>query len=59
MLTKFLVESLKAKINDSDNIYITNAITCARKGNNYRGDNINLGISTSNCSSFKKTNRYC
>ena len=33
-----------------DDIFITNAIMCARQGNNYRGDNINLNKSTINCS---------
>lgn len=33
-----------------DNIYITNAIMCARKGSQYRGDNIDLKTSTRNCS---------
>lgn len=27
---------------------------CARKGNNYRGSNINLKVSTCNCSEFLK-----
>ncbi len=35
-----------------DNIYITNAIMCARQGNTYRGDNIDLKISTLNCSEY-------
>ncbi len=35
-----------------DNIFITNAIMCARKGTNYRGDNINLKQSTNNCSEY-------
>ncbi len=35
-----------------DDIFITNAIMCARKGNNYRGDNINLKKSTNNCSQY-------
>lgn len=35
-----------------DNIYITNAIMCARQGNTYRGDNINLKNSTLNCSEY-------
>ena len=33
-------------------IFITNAIMCARKGENYRGDNINLKKSTSYCSKY-------
>lgn len=35
-----------------DNIYITNAIMCARQGENYRGNNINLKKSTLNCSEY-------
>lgn len=33
-----------------DDIFITNAIMCARQGNNYRGNNIGLKKSTMNCS---------
>lgn len=33
-----------------DDIFITNAIMCARQGNNYRGNNISLNESTINCS---------
>ena len=35
-----------------DNIFFTNAIMRARKGNNYRGSNINLKKSTINCSKY-------
>lgn len=35
-----------------DDIFITNAIMCARKGSNYRGNNIALKKSTLNCSSI-------
>lgn len=35
-----------------DDIFITNAIMCARKGDNYRGDNIDLKKSTNNCSEY-------
>lgn len=35
-----------------DDIFITNAVMCARKGNTYRGNNINLKKSTNNCSEF-------
>lgn len=35
-----------------DDIFITNAIMCARKGENYRGDNINLKKSTNNCKEY-------
>lgn len=51
-LTKYLVESSNGKINSIDDIYITNAIMCARHGNNYRGNNINLKSSTLNCKEF-------
>ena len=37
-----------------DKIYFTNAILCARKGNNYRGDNIKLKESTLDCSNYLK-----
>ena len=33
-------------------IFITNAIMCARKGDNYRGNNIDLKKSTNNCSEY-------
>ncbi len=51
-LTKYLVESSNGKIDSIDNIYITNAIMCGRKGSNYRGNNINLKCSTLNCKEF-------
>ncbi len=51
-LTNFIIESSQGKINSIDNIYITNAIMCARKGNNYRGDNINLKNSAINCKDY-------
>lgn len=35
-----------------DDIFITNAIMCARKGENYRGDNINLRESTNHCKEY-------
>ena len=35
-----------------DDVFITNAIMCARKGNNYRGNNIDLKKSTNNCSEY-------
>ena len=35
-----------------DEIFITNAIMCARQGDNYRGDNIDLNKSTHNCSNY-------
>lgn len=33
-------------------IYITNAIMCARKGENYRSNNIDLKVSTLNCKKY-------
>lgn len=39
---------------DFSKIYITNAIMCARMGNTYRGDNINLKYSTISCSKYLK-----
>lgn len=51
-LTKYLVESSNGKITSIKDIYITNAIMCGRKGNNYRGNNINLKCSTLNCKEF-------
>ncbi|HAB67177.1 MAG TPA: hypothetical protein DCE23_07405 [Firmicutes bacterium] len=53
-LTKFLVDSSKGKISNIDNVFITNAIMCARSGTNYRGDNINLKYSTCACSNYLK-----
>lgn len=35
-----------------DDLFVTNAILCARKGNSYRGDNIDLKKSTLNCSQY-------
>lgn len=59
MLTKYIVDS--ARLCDIDinedymsRIYVTNAIMCARKGNNYRGDNIKLKECTLNCSEYLK-----
>ena len=59
MLTKYLIKSSdKAgiKINEKflNNIYITNGILCARKGESYRGDNINLKKSSLNCKDYLK-----
>ncbi len=51
LLDYFVRESSKNKYN-LDDIFITNAIMCARKGNNYRGDNIGLKKSTNNCSKY-------
>lgn len=52
LLSKYLVESSNGKINSINDIYITNAIMCGRKGNNYRRNNINLKCSTLNCKEF-------
>lgn len=54
MLTKYLVESSRGKLTSIDNIYITNAIMCARCGSNYRGNNIKLKEYSRNCSEFLK-----
>lgn len=51
MLEKYIKESSNNEYY-LDNIYITNAIMCARKGNLYRGNNINLKTSTLNCSEY-------
>lgn len=49
-LIKFL--SLTNKNFSFDNIYVTNAIMCARMGNNYRGNNIDLKYSTKCCKKY-------
>ena len=53
---KELIESEKSStkrmLENLDNIYITNAIMCARQGENYRGNNIDLKKSTLNCSKY-------
>lgn len=60
MLYKYLIESasINNKIIDSNyinKIYITNAIMCGRKGNNYRDTkNFKVKECTINCSSFLK-----
>ncbi len=59
MLTKYLEQSASLEnylLSDNflDEIYITNAIMCARKGDAYRGDNISLKVSTKNCSCYLK-----
>lgn len=51
MLEKYIKESSNNEYY-LDNIYITNAIMCARKGSLYRGNNINLKTSTLNCSEY-------
>ncbi len=51
-LTKYLLESSNGKIDSIRNIYITNAIMCARKGNQYRGNNIDLKYSSICCAPY-------
>ena len=51
MLEYYIKESSSGKYN-LDKIFITNAIMCARYGDNYRGDNIDLKKSTINCQEF-------
>lgn len=51
MLESFIGTSSNNKYS-LDNIYITNAIMCARQGNTYRGNNIDLKNSTLNCSEY-------
>lgn len=51
MLEYYIKESSNSKYN-LDKIFITNAIMCARHGDNYRGDNIDLKKSTINCQEF-------
>jgi DNA polymerase len=54
LLTQYIIESSNGKVNSLNEIYITNAIMCARNGNNYRGDNIDLKKSTFNCRQYLK-----
>lgn len=57
MLTKYLIESGSSHGVDKefiDKIYVTNAIMCARSGNNYRSDNIKLKECSLNCSKYLK-----
>ncbi len=51
-LYKYLIESSNGKLKSLDDIYITNAIMCGRKGTNYRGNNINIKYSTLSCGNF-------
>ena len=58
-LEKFIYQSAKQndihlKENFIDEFYITNAILCARQGNNYRSDFIKLKECTLNCSEYLK-----
>lgn len=59
MLTKYLIKSaennnINIRQNILDRIYVTNAIMCARQGDNYRGNNIKLKESIINCKNFIK-----
>ena len=47
-----MLKSSKGKISNLDDIYVTNAIMCARKGDKYRGNNIDLKKSTFNCKEY-------
>lgn len=50
-LEKYIAESSNFKYS-LDKAYITNAILCARQGKEYRGQNISLNESTTNCSNY-------
>lgn len=54
--TKKLLENYIKESSDNrysvDDVFVTNAIMCARQGDNYRGNNINLKKSTINCSEY-------
>ncbi len=53
MLEKYIKESSNNNKKYSlDDMYITNAIMCARQGEDYRGNNIDLKSSTLNCSEY-------
>lgn len=51
LLDYYIRESSNNKYNLND-IFVTNAIMCARQGNNYRGNNIDLKNSTLNCGKY-------
>lgn len=51
MLENYIKESSDDKYS-FDKIYITNAVMCARRGEDYRGNNIDLKKSTINCSEY-------
>ena len=51
LLENYIKESSNNKYS-LNNIFITNAIMCARQGSNYRGNNIDLNKSTLNCSNY-------
>lgn len=51
LLDNYIKESSNGQYS-LDDIFITNAIMCARQGNSYRGNNIDLKKSTINCSEY-------
>lgn len=51
MLEYYIEKSSNGK-HSLDEIFVTNAIMCARKGANYRGNNIDLKYSTNECRKF-------
>lgn len=51
LLSFYIDSSSQGKYKLGD-IFVTNAIMCARKGNNYRGDNIDLKKASNYCSEF-------
>lgn len=51
-LLAYYIEQSSQGMYTLDNLFVTNAILCARKGNSYRGDNIDLKKSTLNCSKY-------
>ena len=51
LLENYIKESSNRKYS-LDDIFITNAIMCARQGNSYRGNNIELKKSTISCSKY-------
>ena len=51
LLNYYIQESSNHEYN-LDSLFITNAIMCARQGNNYRSSNINLKSSTLNCRKY-------
>ncbi len=51
LLENYIKNSSNNKYSLND-IFVTNAIMCARQGDNYRGNNIDLKKSTLNCSNF-------
>lgn len=51
-LLAYYIEQSSQGMYTLDDLFVTNAILCARKGNSYRGDNIDLKKSTLNCSKY-------